>query len=138
MAPGCRPRPSRRTPTPDQESEREQHEAYPPRPADRMTPMTHPTTGEIILMVCPDCHGSGDIPFNHSAPYTPEADDFATCPTCHGNGAVEVPDNWSETRSNLVLLTAWMARNGHNAENVAYAVERPDKHVDLFVEAHDE
>jgi hypothetical protein len=42
---------------------------------------------------------------------------------------------WHESHDNLVTLTAWMADNGHNAAEVAYAVEKPWKFEDLFRQA---
>lgn len=35
----------------------------------------------------------------------------------------------------VVVLTAWMAAEGYTAEEVAYAVEKPWKHLDELAQA---
>ena len=42
---------------------------------------------------------------------------------------------WFEKYTNIVLLTAWMAQNFHEAEAVAYAVEKPWKFENEFRQA---
>ena len=44
-------------------------------------------------------------------------------------------DPWFTDHSNLVTLTSYMADNGYNAEDIAYAVEKPWKYEDVFAEA---
>lgn len=39
------------------------------------------------------------------------------------------------THADLVTLTAWMAENGSTPHEIAYAVEKPWKHLDLLAEA---
>lgn len=42
---------------------------------------------------------------------------------------------WFEDYSNIVLLTAWLAENKYSADVIAYAVEKPWKFEDEFLEA---
>jgi hypothetical protein len=43
--------------------------------------------------------------------------------------------NEGTSYEDLVVLTAWMARNGYDAEDVAYAVEKPHKYTDELAQA---
>jgi len=47
----------------------------------------------------------------------------------------DAEEGWWIKHSNLVTLTSWMATNGYTAAEVAYAVEKPWKHTDLFLKA---
>lgn len=47
-------------------------------------------------------------------------------------GPTTPPERWEPTREELVVLTAWMAQNDHSASDVAYCVEKPWKHKDLW------
>jgi hypothetical protein len=42
---------------------------------------------------------------------------------------------WWQVYDNVVLLTRWLADNGHDAQQVAYAVEKPWKYGDEFSQA---
>jgi hypothetical protein len=42
---------------------------------------------------------------------------------------------WWIRHSNMVTLTRWMADNGYDADQVAYAVEKPWKHTAEFMKA---
>lgn len=42
---------------------------------------------------------------------------------------------WFSDHSNLVTLTSYMAANGYTAEELAYAVEKPWKYEDEFLQA---
>jgi len=39
------------------------------------------------------------------------------------------------THEDLIILTAHMARNGYDADEIAYAVAKPHKHEDVLAEA---
>jgi hypothetical protein len=40
-------------------------------------------------LICPECHGSGEIGFNPTMPRDPQYDETAPCPTCHGEGGLD-------------------------------------------------
>ena len=42
---------------------------------------------------------------------------------------------WWANHDNIVTLTAWMAEHGHDAREVAYAVEKTWKFGDLYEQA---
>lgn len=39
------------------------------------------------------------------------------------------------THEDLVMLTSWMAKNGYEATEIAYAVEKPWKYADVMSKA---
>jgi hypothetical protein len=42
---------------------------------------------------------------------------------------------WFGDHSNIVTLVSYMADNGYNAQDIAYAVEKPWKYEDVFLSA---
>ena len=42
---------------------------------------------------------------------------------------------WFMSHDNIVTLTAYMADNGYDAADIAYAVEKPWKYGDVYLEA---
>lgn len=44
-------------------------------------------------------------------------------------------NEWFTDHANLVTLTSYMADHGHDAKEIAYAVEKPWKFADEFAEA---
>lgn len=51
--------------------------------------------------------------------------------------AEPVTDWWAD-HDNIVALAHWMAEHGHTANEVAYMVEKPWKHDDLWTEMKEE
>jgi hypothetical protein len=47
----------------------------------------------------------------------------------------DVDQEWFKDHANLVLLTSWMADNGYDAKDVAYAVEKPWKYEAEYARA---
>ena len=45
------------------------------------------------------------------------------------------PTPWWHRHANVSLLARWMADNGHSADEVARAVEKPWNYEDLFTKA---
>lgn len=39
---------------------------------------------------------------------------------------------WYENYNNIIILTAWLAGDGREAQEVAYAVEKPWKFIEEF------
>lgn len=44
-------------------------------------------------------------------------------------------DPWFADHSNIVTLTSWMAENGYDPDDIAYAVEKPWKFEEEFLDA---
>ncbi|MGB8383242.1 MAG: hypothetical protein WCG47_18680 [Dermatophilaceae bacterium] len=53
------------------------------------------------------------------------------------NTQAQPPDSSGEaiTYDDIITLTAWMAQHGYTADEIAYAVEKPWKHIDLITRA---
>jgi hypothetical protein len=49
----------------------------------------------------------------------------------------EDTDLWWQSHDNLVTLTRYMADNMHDARDIAYAVEKPWKFHDVWLEAQE-